>query len=54
MEESQLPEGYVENMNRLIKTRFAISSDILNTGYYNFLFDKGTVNVGTDSWKGNK
>lgn len=54
VEESQLPEGYVENMNRLIKTRFAISSDILNTGYYNFLFDKGTVNVGTDSWKGNK
>ena len=54
VEESQLPEGYVDNMNRLIKTRFAISSDILNTGYYNFLFDKGTVNVGTDSWKGNK
>ncbi len=51
--ESELPTGYVENMHRLINTRFSISSDILNAGYYNFIFDKGEVNVGTDSWKGN-
>jgi len=53
VEESEIPEGYVENMHRLINTRFSISSDILNAGYYNFLFDKGEVQVGTDSWKGN-
>ena len=53
VEESELPEGYIENMHRLINTRFTISSDILNSGYYNFAFDKGEVAVGTDSWKGN-
>jgi len=52
VDESELPEGYIENMHRLINTRFAISSDILNAGYYNFVFDKGEVVVGTDSWKG--
>ena len=53
VEESQIPAGYIENMHRLINTRFAISSDILGSGYYNFVFDKGEVNVGADSWKGN-
>jgi len=50
--ESEIPAGYIENMHRLINTRFSISSDILNVGYYNFIFGKGEVNVGTDSWKG--
>lgn len=49
---SEVPEGYIENMHRLINTRFTISSDILGSGYYNFVFDKGEVNVGSDSWKG--
>ena len=53
VEESELPAGYIENMHRYIKTRFDISSDILNSGYYNVIFDKGEVSVGTDSWKGN-
>ena len=53
VEESEIPQGYIENMHRLINTRFSISSDILNAGYYNFLFDKEEVKVGTDSWKGN-
>ncbi len=52
VEESQIPEGYLENMHRHINTRFTISSDILSSGYYNFVFDKGEVNVGADSWKG--
>jgi len=51
--EDEVPEGYIENMHRYINTRFSISSDILNSGYYNFIFDKGEVAVGTDSWKGN-
>lgn len=50
--ESEVPDQYIENMHRMINTRFTISSDILNTGYYNFIFDKGEVTVGTDSWKG--
>ena len=53
VEKSGIPEGYIENMHRLINTRFTISTDILNAGYYNFVFDKGEVKVGTDSWKGN-
>ena len=53
VEESEIPAGYIENMHRLINTRFTISSDILNAGYYNFIFDKGEVNVGIESWKGN-
>ena len=53
VEESELPAGYIENMHRYIKTRFDISSDILNSSYYNVIFDKGEVSVGTDSWKGN-
>ena len=36
--EEEVPEGYVENMIRLVETRFSISADILNTGYYGFVF----------------
>lgn len=50
VEESELPEGYVENMIKLVNTRFSISSDILNTAYYNFVFDKGEVKVNVRSW----
>ena len=52
VDEREIPEGYIENMHRLINTRFTISSDILSSGYYNFIFGKGEVDVGTDSWKG--
>ena len=53
VDESEIPEGYIENMHRYINTRFTISSDILSTGYYNFAFGKELVDVGADSWKGN-
>ena len=52
--ESEIPEGYVENMNQLIATRFSISADILNTAYYNFVFDKGKVYVNRLGWNGKK
>lgn len=52
VDESEIPAGYIENMHRYINTRFSISSDILSSGYYNFIFDKGEVEVGADSWKG--
>ena len=52
--ESEVPEGYVENMNQLIATRFSISADILNTAYYNFVFDKGKVYVNRLGWNSKK
>lgn len=52
--ESEIPEGYVENMNQLIATRFSISADILNTAYYNFVFDKGKVYVNRRGWNSKK
>ena len=52
--ESEIPEGYVENMNQLIATRFSISADILNTAYYNFAFDKGKVYVNRLGWNSKK
>lgn len=51
---SEIPEGYVENMNQLIATRFSISADILNTAYYNFVFDKGKVYVNRLGWNSKK
>ena len=45
VEESELPPGYVENMIKLVETRFSISSDILNTAYYNFVFGKEAVKI---------
>lgn len=50
VDESEIPEGYIENMNKRIATRFSISSDILNTAYYNFVFDKGEVAVNRRGW----
>lgn len=52
--ESEIPEGYVENMNQLIATRFSVSADILNTAYYNFVFDKGKVYVNRLGWNSKK
>ena len=46
-----LPQGYAEALIQVVKTRFAISSDILNTGYYNFVFGKERVEVDRDTWK---
>lgn len=41
VDESQLPENYVENMIQLVSTKFSVSTDILNTQYYDFVFQKG-------------
>ncbi len=48
--ESEVPADYVENMIRLVQTKFSVSSDILNTGYYNFVFDKGPVKLPQEIW----
>lgn len=50
VDEEEVPAGYVENMNQLVATRFSISADILNTAYYNYVFDQGTVTVNRLGW----
>ncbi len=50
VQEESLPENYIDNMNRLIATRFSVSSDILNAAYYNFVFGKGEIKVGHQGW----
>ena len=45
-----LPEEYVENMVKLVQTKFSISKDILNTAYYNYVFDQGKVSVNWGTW----
>lgn len=48
--EEEVPEGYVDSMNRLIGTKFTISADMLNKAYYNFAFGKEAVNVNRVGW----
>lgn len=50
VEEENLPENYIDDMNRRIATRFTISSDILNEAYYNFVFGKEDVKVNRRGW----
>ena len=50
VDESELPENYVENMIRLVNTKFSLSVNILETAYYNFVFEKGSVAVSKDGW----
>ena len=53
-DEAAVPEGYVENMNRLVATRFSISADILNSAYYNYVFGKEQVTVNRLGWYRNR
>jgi len=48
--ESEIPEGYIENMNRLIETKYTISANILNKAYYNYAFGKEAVTVNRIGW----
>lgn len=52
VEESELPEGYMDGINRMIATRFSISADILNNAYYNYVFGKDPVTVNRLGWYG--
>ena len=54
VEQEEVPAGYVENMNQLVATRFSISADILNTAYYNYVFDKEAVKVNRLGWYRNR
>ena len=46
VDESELPENYVEDMIKYIKKKASVSVDILNTNYYNFIFSNYTASVG--------
>lgn len=50
VDESELPANYVENMIKYVKTKFSLSADILNTAYYNFLYEQGDVQVNRYGW----
>lgn len=50
VEESSVSPNYLDNMIRLVKNRMTISTDILNTAYYNFVFGKEAVRVNTNAW----
>ena len=50
VDKSELPEGYLENMIKLVNTKFSMSVDIIDTAYYNFVFEKGSVAVDRDYW----
>ncbi len=43
VDESEVPEDYIENMVKLVKTKFEISKDILDLDYYRFVFDNTDV-----------
>lgn len=50
VDKSQLPENYVEDRINLVKNKFSLSKNILNKAYYNFLFEKGNVEIDRYSW----
>ena len=39
VDESEIPENYIENMIKLVKTKYKISKDILDLDYYRFVFE---------------
>ena len=50
VDKNTLPENYVENMLRLVETKFSLSKNILNSAYYNFLFEKEDVDLNWNEW----
>ena len=46
VDESELPENYVEDMIKHIKKKASISVDILNNNYYNFIFSNYNPEIG--------
>lgn len=50
VEESELPEGYIDSMIRLVESKFTVSAQILRTGYYNFIYGKEPPEIDTKNW----
>ena len=45
VDESEMPEGYVDGLISRVFNKFTVSSDILNTAYYNFVLGKEAVTL---------
>ena len=50
VDESEIPENYIENMIRLVQSKYSLSADLLNQAYYNYVFSKESVVVGKEAW----
>ena len=50
VDKSQVPEGYLDSLITLVKNRFALSKNILNEAYYNFVFKQSDVEIERDEW----
>jgi phosphoglycerol transferase MdoB-like AlkP superfamily enzyme len=50
VDSAELPENYVQNMLKLVQTKYALSADILNKAYYNYVFSKESVVVDREVW----
>ncbi len=51
VDSAALGEGYLDSLIKKVKNQFALSKNILNEAYYNFLFEKGNVSIEHDSWR---
>ena len=51
VDEATVDPNYLDNHIKMVKNQFTISSSILNKAYYNYLFEKGNVEISYDSWK---
>jgi len=45
VDESEIPQNYIERIMQTIDTKFSISADILNKSYYRFVFETGSSAV---------
>ena len=46
----ELPEKYIQDMLRLVQTKYSLSADILSKAYYNHIFSKESVAIGREVW----
>lgn len=54
VDESSVDPNYLQNHITMVKNQFTAAASILNEAYYNFLFEKGKVEIGEDRWNGPK
>ena len=50
VDESTVEPGYLDNHIKMVKNQFSACTNILNKGYYNYLFEKGNIKITFDSW----
>lgn len=50
VDESEIPEGYIDRMIQLVESKFTFSAQVLRSGYYNFVFGKEPAVIDTKNW----